>query len=141
MRRNLTLDKRYCGLRSTLERLATIANLRDTELSRLIFKIPDSDVRVGFHSVRLKALVTAGYISPSIQQQLQEIRSDLLSLWVQVYTPSSTNESLWHDQRWAEISNRCSRLLLSPLWHENQPDNSANYLASTLRDSLSQGEN
>jgi len=109
----MTIDERYRRVRSTLERLATIANLRDAQLSRFIFKIRDLDVRVGFHRINLKALVTAGRISPPIQQQLLKIRSDLLPLWNQVYTPSSTSESLWRDPRWAEVSNRCSRLLLS----------------------------
>ena len=113
MSRNLTIDERYRWVRSTLERLASTASLRDAELSRGIFKIPDLDVRTGFHSINLKALVTVGRISPAIQQELQEIRSDLLPLWSQVYTPSSTSESLWRDPRWAEVSNRCSRLLLS----------------------------
>ena len=45
MRRNRTIDERYRSVRSTLERMATIANL-DAELSRFIFRdTPDLDVR------------------------------------------------------------------------------------------------
>ena len=110
---SLNLDERYRWVRSTLERLATIASLRDAELSRFIFKIRDHDVRVGFHNINLKALVTAGRISPPIQRQLLEIHSELMTLWIQVHTPASTSESLWRNPRWAEVSKRCSKLLLS----------------------------
>jgi len=110
---SLNLDERYRWVRSTLERLATIANLRDAELSRFIFKMRDHDVRVGFHNCNLQALVTSGRILPPVHQQLMEIRFQLMPLWTQVRAPSLTSESLWRDPQWAEISHRCSTLLLS----------------------------
>jgi len=109
----LDLDERYRWVRSTLERLAAIGSLHDAELSRFVFKMRDLDVRVGFHNVNLKDLVTSGRISSLIQRQLLEIHAELMPLWTQVSAPSLSSESVWRDPRWAKVSNRCSRLLLS----------------------------
>ncbi|SRR5260221_4926590 len=113
MSRELTIDERYSWVRGTLKHLAAIPNLSDADVGYVVFEASDSDVRSGFHDTNLDPLVTARRISPPIKQELLEIRSAFLPLLEAAYVASSPNESIRHDQRWAEISRRCSRLLYS----------------------------
>jgi hypothetical protein len=113
MSRELAIEERYTWLRATLQHLADIPRLSGADLGYVVFETLDPDVRSGLHDSNLDPLVTAGRISPAMKQELLEVRSAFLPLLEAAYAASSPIENMRHDERWAGISCRCSRLLSS----------------------------